>query len=246
MSLRTRIRISIVALAAVVVVILSLLYLYDFTRLVFEGAHARALLVANEVKDYVAERVDEEIAARNLHPTTADQFRDAAADIIRTDARVANQLRASRASYDAVLNIEIAGPSGVLVAAGILPTHDFEVLNRRNAFRNLFDLFSLREDYATTIPLSVLGVAPPTQPSFTIKVILQSVLLSKVLEPAFYKLAAGFFSALAGAMFLAALLPNLFLTPLERVSKRIESISAGETVEPEPAPRGEAREFAAV
>jgi PAS domain S-box-containing protein len=253
MSLRTRIRISIVALAAVVVVILSLLYLYDFTRLVFEGAHARALLVANEVKDYVAERVDEEIAARNLHPTTADQFRDAAADIIRTDARVANQLRASRASYDAVLNIEIAGPSGVLVAAdpapvaaSILPTHDFEVLNRRNAFRNLFDLFSLREDYATTIPLSVLGVAPPTQPSFTIKVILQSVLLSKVLEPAFYKLAAGFFSALAGAMFLAALLPNLFLTPLERVSKRIESISAGETVEPEPAPRGEAREFAAV
>ena len=81
---------------------------------------------------------------------------------------------------------------------------------------------------------------------FSIRVIMQSVLLSKALEPAFYKLAAGFFSALAGAMFLAALLPNLFLTPLERVSRHIESISSGETEDPAPAPREEAREFAAV
>lgn len=253
MSLRTRIRVSIVALAAVVVILLSLLYLYDFTRLAFDGAHARALLVANEVRDYVSERVHEDIVRRNLHPATAEEFRDAATDIIRTDPRIANQLRGSRASYDAVLNIEIAGPLGVLVAAdpapvaaSRLPTYDFESLDHRNAFLNLFDLFFRREDYATTIPVSVLGAAQPTHPVYTIKVILESVLLSKALEPAFYKLAAGFFSALAGAMLLAALLPNLFLTPLARVSKHIESISSGEGADPEPVPRREASEFAAV
>jgi len=253
MSLRTRIRISIVALAAIVVVLLSLLYLYDFTRLAFDGAHARALLVGNEVRDYVSERVHEDIVRRNLHPATAAEFRDDAADIIGTDPRIANQLRGSRASYEAVLNIEIVGSDGVLVAAdptpiaaSKLPTYDFEWLDHRNAFLNLFDLFFRREDYATTIPVSVLGAAQPTHPVFTIRVILQSVLLSKALEPAFYKLAAGFFSALAGAMFLAALLPNLFLTPLERVSKHIESISSGEGADAEPVARGEAREFAAV
>src|SRR5438034_456997 len=107
MSLRTRLRISIVALAAVVVVLLSLLYLYDFTRLAFDGAHARALLVGNEVRDYVSERVNEDITTRALHPATVDDFRDAATIIIQTDPRIANELRASRASYDAVLNIEI-------------------------------------------------------------------------------------------------------------------------------------------
>lgn len=253
MSLRTRLRISIVALAAVVVVLLSLLYLYDFTRLAFEGAHSRALLVGDEVRDYVSERVSEDIATRNLHPATIEEFRDAAEDIIRTDPRIANKLLTSRASYDAVLNIEIVGPHGVLVAAdpapmaaSKLPTYDFESLDHRNAFLNVFDLFFRREDYATTIPVSVVGMVQPYRPVFSIRVILQSVLLSKLLEPAFYKLAAGFFSALAGAMFLAALLPNLFLTPLERVSKRIESISSGDAADPEPTPGGEALEFAAV
>lgn len=247
-------RISIVALAAVIVVFLSLLYLYDFTRLAFESAHERAHLLANEVKDYVSERIYEEILLRHLHPATIEDFHNAATDIIRTDPHIVGKLRASRASYDAVLNIAITGHKGVLVAAdpspasaSSLPTYDFDSLLHRNAFLNLFDLFFRREDYATTIPVSVVaGVSQPTHPIFSIRVILQSVLLSKVLEPAFFKLLAGFFSGLAGALFLAALLPNVFLGPLERVSKQIESISAGEVAEPEPAPRGESREFAAV
>ena len=60
----------------------SLLYLYDFTRLAFEGAHSRALLVGDEVRDYVSERVNEDIGTRNLHPANLEEFRSAAEDII--------------------------------------------------------------------------------------------------------------------------------------------------------------------
>ncbi len=251
MSLKTRLRISIVAFAAIVVIALSALYLYDFGTLAFEGAHARALLVGDEVRDYVSERVAEDIGARALHPANLQQFRDAATDIVKTDPRIARKLLESRASYDAVLNIEIVGPQGVMAAAepasgGGLPVYHFEDLRKRNAFLNLWDLFFRREDYATRIPVSVLDSGQTAPPVFTIEVIIRSVLLSRVLEPAFYRLAAGFFTALAGAMFLGALLPNLFLSPLERVSQRIESISSGEAADPVPAARSESVEFAAV
>lgn len=253
MSLRTRLRISIVALAAIVVIGLSGLYLYDFTRLAFEGAHSRALIVGDEVGDYVAERVGEDLNARNMHPANIDQFQAAASDIIRTDPRITNKLVQSLATYGAVLNIEIVGKEHVLAAADAssvgareFAAYDFEALSHRSAFRNLYDLFFRREDYATSIPINVLGSPLPAKPMYTIRVIIRSVLLSRALEPAFYKLAAGFFSALACGMFLGALLPNLFLGPLARVSRQIESISSGEAGEAPSAPRPESAEFAAV
>lgn len=255
MSLKTRLRISIVALAAFIVIGLSGLYLNDFITLAFEGAHSRALLVGNEVRDYVSERITDEIETRGLHPATADEFRSAAAKIVQTDSRVARELRNSRANYEAVLNIEILAGGRVLVAAdptatgpGEYPVYHFESLDGRNALLNVWDLFFRREDYATSIPVSIIGrndhTAPPV---FTVKVIIRSVLLSKVLEPALYRLAAAFFSALAVAMFLGALLPNLFISPLERLGKHIESISSEDAqAAPAPMTRAESAEFAAV
>jgi PAS domain S-box-containing protein len=253
MSLRTRLRISIVALAAVVVIALSVLYLYDFTRLAFHDAQQRALLVGNEVRNYVSERVNEDIGLRHLQPRTPDEFRDAAADIIRTDPRIARRLRESRASYDAVLNVVIIGAHGPLVAADPgatseagYPVYDFDRLRNRNTFANLFDLFFRREDYATSVPIGIVGATQASTPVFYVKVTLRSVLLSNLLEPAFYKLASGFFFGLAGAMFLGALLPNLFFRPLQRVTRIIESIASGDNSAPEPQPRAEAAEFAEV
>jgi PAS domain S-box-containing protein len=253
MSLRTRLRIAIVALAVIVVVGLSTLYLWDFTRLAFDGAELRAQIIGKDVRDYVTERVNEIVHERDLHPVTSGEFRDIAAGIIRDDPRIANMLLDSSLKDKAVLSIKVLAQKTALAAsnpasagAGESPTYDFEELRHRNAFLNLYDLFFRRQDYAASIPFSVVGGSEQAQPYFTVRVILQSVLLGKVLEPAFYRVMFGFFGSLAGAMFLAALLPNLFLTPLERVTKRIESISADDAADPAPAPRGESREFANV
>jgi PAS domain S-box-containing protein len=254
MSLRTRLRIAIVALAAIVVVGLSALYLWDFTRQAFEGANARARIIAEEVRYYVTQRVNEAVTERNLHAATSDEFRGIANGIIRTDPLIAKKLGDSL-KHETVLNIKIEAEGNALivanpVAAGTAegPTYDFNDLSHRNAFLNLFDLFFRRQDYAVSVPISVVSDAQQGQgrPDFAVKVILRSVLLGKVLEPAFYRVMFGFFGSLAGAMFLALILPNLFLTPLERVAKRIESISADDATEPTPAPRGESREFANV
>ena len=254
MSLRTRLRIAIVALAAIVVVGLTALYLWDFTRLAFDGAQLRAQIIGKDVRDYVSERVGETVRERGLRPATSDEFRDIASGVIRDDPRIAKKLLESSLKDKAVLSIEILAQGTGLAASnpasagagGESPTYDFEELGRRNAFLNLFDLFFRRQDYAASVPFSVVGGSGRARPDFTVKVILQSLLLGRVLEPAFYRVMFGFFGSLAGAMFLALLLPNLFLTPLERVTKRIESISADDAGEPTPAPRGESREFANV
>jgi PAS domain S-box-containing protein len=253
MSLRTRLRIAIVALAAIVVVGLSALYLWDFTRLAFDSAQLRAQIIGKEVRDYVSERVSEAVIERGLHPSTSLEFRDMAVEIIRDDPRIAKKLLESSLKDKAVLNIKIlaqgmalaaANPASVSVGEG--HTYDFEELSHRVAFLNLVDLFFRRQDYAASIPFSVVGGSEQPQPDFTVKVIIQSLLLGKVLEPVFFRVMFGFFASLAGGMFLALLLPNVFLTPLERITKRIESISSDDAAEPAPAPRGESREFANV
>ena len=251
MSLSTRLRIAIVALAAIVVIALSGLYLYDFVRLAFEGTHAHAKLVADDVQDYVLEHVNRDIAAGSERPTTAAQFKQLTARLLQSDPAIAEKLRRSLASASIVLDIQIADDRGqVLVACNPLrsgklaaPVYDFASLGSRNAFSNLWDLFNRREDYATTLPLGIGGRTQPTDSAFQIRVIVPSRLLRQALQPGFYKLGAGFMMGLAAAMFLAALLPNIVLRPLERVSKSIERISAGEPDQPA---RRETREFAAL
>jgi len=241
MSLKTRLRASIVALAALVVVALSAVALYDFTRLAFHDAQQRADQVGDDVRSYFSERVNDEIALRGLHPASAEEFRHAAGDIIRTDPRISRMLRESRADYGAVLDIAILDRDGVLVQAAPeeasahgYPVHDFDSLKKRNTFHNLFDLFFRREDYATSIPVGINAGAQSSNPVFTVRVIIRSVLLRNLLEPAFYRLASGFFFGLAGAMFLGALLPNLVFRPLQRVSKKIEAIATEDAAAPQP------------
>ena len=169
MSLRTRLRIAIVALAAIVVVGLSALYLWDFTRQAFEGANARARIIAEEVRYYVTQRVNEAVTERNLHAATSDEFRGIANGIIRTDPLIAKKLGDSL-KHETVLNIKIEAEGNALivanpVAAGTAegPTYDFNDLSHRNAFLNLFDLFFRRQDYAVSVPISVVSDAQQGQ-----------------------------------------------------------------------------------
>lgn len=252
MSLKTRLRVSIVALAALVVVALSAVALYDFTRLAFHDAQQRADQVGDDVRAYVSERVNDEIALRGLHPGSAEEFRRAADEIIRTDPRISRMLRESRADYQAVLDIAILNQDGVLVQAAPeaasahgYPVYDFAAQRKRNSFLNLFDLLFRREDYATSIPIGINAGSQSSLPVFTVRVVIRSVLLRNLLEPAFYRLASGFFLGLAGAMFLGALLPNLVFRPLQRVSKKIESIATDDAPDPQP-DKAEVPEFAEV
>lgn len=249
MSLKARLRVSIVAFVTIVVVAISVIYLYNFTRLAFEAAALRAGLVADQVKDYVLERISQETAARDLHPTNLEESEQVWADILRTDPQISGMLTRTLGNADVVANITIANSQGRVLAASdsylvgtITPAAEsFDRLKNANAFRNLWDLLRRHKNYSVTLPLGVEG-----KQLFHITVSIWSVLLRDALEPAYAILALAFAVSLLVAVILAAILPHLIVAPILRVSESIDQIASGHFQPPKPAPPRETREFAAV
>jgi signal transduction histidine kinase len=232
MSLKARLRISIVALVAVVVVASSIFYLFDFTRLAFDAASARAGLVAEQVRGYVLERIERETAARVPAPATLEESKKLWNDIVQHDPAISAMLSRSLANADVVVHITISGEDGTALAASSaylvghpLPqTESFESLKNTNPFSNLWDLLTKREDYSATVPL---GVPQQKEPVFRITVVIRSVLLRHALEPALTSLGIAFLLSFAMSLFLGWILPNVALSPLERLSKSIDLIRSG-------------------
>src|SRR5207237_10467000 len=108
MSLRARLRLSIVALVAIVVVAISLLYLYDLTELAFRAATVRRYHIAYQVKGYVLDRVEQQMAARGGVPLTLEESKRAWAEIVKTDPYIRRMLERTLAIADVVVSIHIS------------------------------------------------------------------------------------------------------------------------------------------
>lgn len=235
MSLKARLRIAIVALVALVVIAMSALYLYAFTTSTFTGAAERADFIAKEVKGNLVDHLQRETAARGLHPASLDESKQAWTEIIRADPNVAAMLKRTWGDAKLVAEILVTDETGrVLAASGptlpgaqLAPVHDFLELKGRNWIDNLRDLMTRREDYATTLPIGISGKTQPVV-LFNITVLIQSVFLKHDVAPTLKILGLTFVSALFIAIFLGSVLPSLMLTPLERVSRSIDMIRAGQ------------------
>ena len=252
MSLKARLRIAIVVLVTLVVVAMSLLYLYDFTRVSFSTASARADLIADQFKIYLVDHLTRETAARGLHPNSFEEWESSWTEIVRGDPDVTDMLKRSLANSELVVAILVTDDQGKVLAASdpalqniTLPAAaDLHDVQRGVWFGTLWDLMTRREDYLTTRPL---GFQDTKQVLFKITVVIRSVLLRHAIQPALNNLALAFGSSLFIAIFLGSVLPNLILDPLQRVSRSIDLIRAGQfdTASRQPV-RGESREFADV
>jgi PAS domain S-box-containing protein len=251
MSLEVRLRIAIAALIALVVIGMSALYLYDFTRLTFSAASDRAGQVADQVKGNLLVRLDRQSAARGLHPTSFEEWKKAWTELIQTDPNITEMLQRSLASADLVVAILVTDESGAILAAsnpeqvntGQRSGKNFRDVLAANWFVNLWDLMMRSEDYITTRPL---GVAGSGKVLFNITVVTKSLLIKDEVLPILKSLALAFCGALFVAIFLGSVLPNIVLNPLQRVSRSIDLIRAGQFDTKSLPIQHEAREFAAV
>src|SRR5579863_2638455 len=235
MSIKARLRIAIVALVALVVIGMSMLYLYDFTSMTFTGAAERADFIAKDVKGNLADHLRRETDARGLKPASIQEWKQVWTDIIRNDPAVTALLKRTLGDSNLVAAILVTDESGhVLAASGpaipgmkLAPVHDFLELKGRSWIANLRDLMTRREDYSTTLPV---GISSNTNQMvlFNITVWIQSVFLKHDVYPTFKVLGLTFGSSLFIAIFLGSVLPSLMLNPLERVSRSIDMIRAGQ------------------
>jgi PAS domain S-box-containing protein len=251
MSLEVRLRIAIAALVALVVIGMSALYLYDFTRLTFRAASDRAGQVADQVKGNLLVRLDRQSAARGLHPASFEEWKKAWTELIQTDPIITAMLQRSLASADLLVAILVTDESGAVLAASNpdlvntkqRPGKNFRDVLAGNWFVNLWDLLMRSEDYATTRPLGVEGSG---QVLFNVTVVTRSDLIKNDVLPILKSLALAFCGALFVAIFLGSVLPNFVLNPLQRLSRSIDLIQAGQFDTKSLPIQHEAREFAAV
>jgi PAS domain S-box-containing protein len=235
MSIKARLRIAIVALVALVVIGMSMLYLYDFTSMTFTGAAERADFIAKDVKGNLADHLQRETDARGLKPASLQEWQQVWTDIIRTDPNVTAMLKRTLGDSNLVADILVTDESGhVLAASGpaipgvkLAPVHDFRELKDRSWIGNLRDLMTRREDYSTTLPIGISSNSNQVV-LFNITVLIQSVFLKHDVYPTFKILGLTFASSLFIAIFLGSVLPSLMLNPLERVSRSIDMIRAGQ------------------
>jgi PAS domain S-box-containing protein len=249
MSLKSRLRRPIVALVALVVIVMSLLYLSDFTRVSFAGASDRADLVAEQFKLYLENHLNLAMARRGLQPTSAADSASGWTTIIRADPDITEMLNRTLAKADLALAILVTDARGNVLAASPAATkssvlagaEDIHDIQRRWWAVNLWDLMTRRENYLVTRPIGSQGSM-----LFNVTIVIRSVLLRHEVEPALKSLVLAFALALCVAIVLGAVLPNLILYPLQRVSQNIDLIRTGQfgaAIAPDPR---EAREFADV
>jgi PAS domain S-box-containing protein len=251
MSLKSRLRRPIVALVALVVIVMSLLYLSDFTRVSFAGASDRADLVAEQFRLYLENHLNLELIRRGIQPTSEADLENAWTAIIRNGPDIAEMLDRTLGKADLALAILVTDKYGNVLAASppatkksvLAGADDIHDVQRRWWAVNLWDLLTRRENYLVTQPIGFKG---SKQALFNVTIVIRSVLLKHEVEPALKSLILAFALALCVAIFLGAVLPNLIIDPLQRVSQSIDLIRAGQFgLSTAPDPR-EPREFADV
>ena len=249
MSLKARLRIAIVALATLVVIAMSALYLYDFTNLSFRSAFQRGEAVADEVNSNLAARLIAISRDNGAPAASIDELKQRLAVAIRTDPEISRMLISTLANDSLLSSIRIVDEHGETLAASdplqagakLRPSRPFKEVQSRLWLRNLWNLMTMSEDYSTS---RTLGVGD--RGLFRVVVAIKSDFIHHDVKPALANLSAAFAAALIIAAFLGAVLPNLILDPLGRMSQAIDSILSGQPAPAPFTPQREAREFVAV
>jgi PAS domain S-box-containing protein len=247
MAPRTRLSLLIVAVVGVVALLLSVLYLYGLAEAKFEDVLELARVSGEQAKTYLLQRVQEGSAQQTF--TSLDETKQMWRRLVHEDADLAAFLVGTIASSSSVVEILIADQDGLVLSASN-PMRQDRVApavpslldwRRQRAFIKLYQVLSTARDLELRVPL---GVGQASQPTFTIHVVVSSVLLRNAVVPQLKSLALAGLLGLVLAAFLAGLISNRAARPLERLSEMIDLITQGKSAELPPASQD--RELAAI
>jgi PAS domain S-box-containing protein len=236
LRLRTKITLFIALLVLGVVGVNSWLYLAQLTRQVIEQADERAGLVTRQVL-YQAQNAVREAAQDGL-PLASDSPSDVSRYIraaLERNSALTSLIDSEVAYSSLVYEVTIVDRDGTALISSDASLPDRPALNRPplSQFLDAGFLGQLRVIYG---PPQAYEVAYPFQialsgeqrPFGEIRVAIQTGLLANEITPALRP--AGFLALalVLGSVFLAAVVSNLSLAPLNRISAQLDRISKGE------------------
>jgi len=233
MSLRVRLVLLIVALVALVAIALSAVHLANLVNQLSAEPLERSTLAADQVKAFVTDHITQH-AEKFQAPADLNGVKALWSEIVSTDPDIPAMLVKMLKLSPAIEDINIAGPSGNIIASSnppetgkplaILP--EFAEWSAGSFYTRLLDLMlrRTRADYQFLIPLGVKGEA---QPIFQIQVIISFALLRAALIAQITQLAYVSGAALLISVLITLLATNRVLRPLKRIEATIDRIVQG-------------------
>ena len=229
MSLRVRLILLTVAMVTVVVLVFAALYLNSLVNSLTATALERAELASQQVNAFINDRINrqslEQPAPADLD-TTKTQWRD----IIAKDPDVATMLFRTMALSAALLEINVGGQDGSILASSnpsrvgqqLARLQNFAEWRKRSWYQRFADLSVRKPDYQVVVPLGV-----GQQSIFTIQVVTSSVFLIDPVLPQVRTAAGMSAAALLLSLLLAGIATSRALRPLKRIEETIDRIAQG-------------------
>ena len=227
---KTIIVLVITVMVATLVTAFSILYISQILRLRISNAKETATSLTRQLA-YAAANAVPDFSSTSIDTSNPSAVRRALADYVQTDVALNNLLQSDpgdwRFIYD-VCNVDVNGKALLHTNASMVgklmpPRPDFQqVVNAR--FREQMRLvFSPAEVYDVTYPLELNG-----QPFGTIRIGVQTVFLKSEVQARLMRSAYISVTLVFVSLFLAAGISNLALGPLKKISRNLDSVSAGE------------------
>ena len=231
MSLRVRLVLLILVVVALAAVALSAVELETLVNLLTTDAIERSTLTGQQVgallRDHL-ERYSEDYPT----PQSLEEIKTLWNDIVSEDAQFHRLLLQMMAASRSLLEINVAGENGLILASSNPPAvqttvqrrENFETWGKTPWYRRTVDLLTRRPDWEVTVGL---GVGEQDKPVFTIHVVTSSVFLRDALRPQIVFLGWVSGGAIGLSLLLTMLATTRALRPVKRIEDTIDRIAQG-------------------
>jgi signal transduction histidine kinase len=255
MSLRDRLILLVVVSVVLVALALSGLYLEGLVSSLSDDAIERAQLASQQVNSFLIDHINQQSEEYET-PSNLDETKALWYQIVSSDNDVSTALVRMMAPFLSVVEINIAGESGQILAStnpdrigmGLTRQRDFVEWSHGPMLQRVRDVIS-RQNYWELA--SQVGIKEQPHPVFTIQVVTSSVLLKPALVERVRPLIEVSGGSVLAAVLITLLSANLVLRPLKRIERTIDKIVQGDYHQSERPSEGilklsRANEFAAV
>jgi signal transduction histidine kinase len=249
MSLRVRLVLLILVVVALAAVALSAVELETLVNLLTSDAIEYSGLTGQQVSTLLLDHI-KLYSESNPTPQSVEEIKALWNQIVSDDMQM-HQLLVKMASSGSLLEINVAGETGIILASSHPPAVKTPMQRRQNFgtwgkapwYRRTLDLLERRPDWEVTVGL---GAGDPDKSIFTIQVVTSSLFLRDALRPQIVRLAVVSGGAIGLSLLLTMLATTRALRPVKRIEDSIDRIAQGRVGAEDQADAGMAKEFRAV
>ena len=227
---KTIIVLVITLMVTVMVTAFSILYISQILRLRIANANDTATSLTHQLA-YSASNAVPDFSSTSIDTSNSAAVRRALAEYVQTDVALNNLLQSDPGDWRFIYDVSILGVNGKallhtnasMVGKVIPPRPDFQRVVKARFQDQIRLVFSPAEVYDVTYPLELNG-----EPFGTIRIGVQTVFLKSEVQTRLMRAAYVSITLIIVSLFLAAGISNLALGPLKKISRNLDSVSAGD------------------